>query len=356
MAGKSNKIKGIIAWVIGIVFAIIIIVPCLLYVPIIQKGVKNLAISYVNNNTSMTMAIDRIMLKLPLNLNVKQTLILDENQDTMIYAGDVLADVKFMPLLALKVDIQSVELKDAVYKMVSEDSSMVLDAKVDYFKLENTDVLLDKNEVNLGSAGLDGGYVNMALDTRKQKTVEEDTTAATAWLVNMDKVKMKNVAFNMQMLPLIQSLNTKIGCASLNEGMIDLGKQKVKIGYFGVDSADVNYIYPTLEYQTANSSLVDSTSVETAIETALWTINANTLRLNDSHVIYAMHGATPIDGLDMNYLEISDINVAIDSLYNRGPEVKLSLAQLNARERCGVQVTSGQGVFAMDSKEIKYNE
>ncbi len=353
MAGKSNKIKGIIAWVIGIMFAIIIIVPCLLYVPIIQKGVKNLAISYVNNNTSMTMAIDRIMLKFPLNLNVKQTLILDENQDTMIYAGDVLADVKFMPLLALKVDIQSVELKDAVYKMVSEDSSMVLDAKVDYFKLENTDILLDKNEVNLGSAGLDGGYVNMALDTRKQKTAEEDTTAATAWLVNMDKVKMKNVALNMQMLPLIQSLNTKIGCASLNEGMIDLGKQKVKIGYFGVDRADVNYIYPTLEYQTANSSLVDSASVETAIDTALWTINANTLRLNDSHVIYAMHGATPIDGLDMNYLEISDINVAIDSLYNRGSEVKLSLAQLNARERCGVQVTSGQGVFAMDSKEIK---
>ena len=40
MAGKSNKIKRIIAWVIGIIFAIIIIVPCLLYVPIILLSSK----------------------------------------------------------------------------------------------------------------------------------------------------------------------------------------------------------------------------------------------------------------------------------------------------------------------------
>ena len=353
MAGKGNKIKGIIAWVIGIMFAIIIIVPCLLYVPIIQKGVKNLAISYVNNNTSMTMDIDRIMLKFPLNLNVKRTLILDENRDTMIYAGDVLADIKFMPLLAMKVDIQGVELKDAVYKMKSEDSSMVLGAKVNYFKLGNTDVLLDKNEVNLSSARLDGGYVNMVLDSSKQNTVVEDTTASVAWLINIGDVKMSNVAFNMQMLPVIQDLKTKIGCASLSKSVIDLGKQKVNIGYFGVERADVNYVYPTLEYQALNPVIVDSATVETSADTALWTINADAIRLSDSHVVYAMYGSTPVEGLDMNYLEIQDINVAIDSVYNRGTDIKLSLTQLAARERCGVQVTSGQGVFAMDSKEIK---
>ena len=188
MAGKSNKIKRIIAWVIGIIFAIIIIVPCLLYVPIIQNGVKKLAISYVNNNTSMSMDVGRILLKFPLNLNVKNTLILDENQDTMIYAGDVLVDIKLMPLIAKKVDIQGVELKDAVYKMVSEDSSMVLGAKLNYFKLGNTDVLLDKNEINLRRADLDGGYIDVLIDSSKQKPVEEDTTATVAWLINFGDV------------------------------------------------------------------------------------------------------------------------------------------------------------------------
>ena len=353
MAGKSNKIKRIIAWVIGIIFAIIIIVPCLLYVPIIQNGVKKLAISYVNNNTSMSMDVGRILLKFPLNLNVKNTLILDENQDTMIYAGDVLVDIKFMPLLAMKVDIQGVELKDAVYKMVSEDSSMVLGAKLNYFKLGNTDVLLDKNEINLRRADLDGGYIDVLIDSSKQKTVEEDTTATVAWLINIGDVKTSNVAFNMQMLPLIQDLKTKIGSASLRKGVIDLGKQKVNIGYFGVEKADVNYVYPTLEYQASNPVVTDSTTFVTAVDSALWTINADAIRLNDSHVVYAMHGATSIEGLDMNYLEISDLNVAIDSLYNRGTDINMSLTQLSAIERCGVHVTSGQGFFAMDSKEIK---
>lgn len=353
MAGKGNKIKKIIAWVIGVIFAIIILVPCLLYIPIIQKGVKNLAVSYVNKNTSMTIDIDRILLKFPLNLDVKRALILDASRDTMVYAEEMFVDVKFLPLLNMKTDIQRVELKNAVYKMVSEDSSMVLGARVKYFKLENSDILLDKNEINLRNVILNGGSVDMLLDSSKQKSIEEDSTSTVAWLINMGKVKMENITFNMQMLPLIQDLNTKVGCATMNNGVIDLGKRKVNVRYLGIDSVDVNYRYPAPEYLADDSMSIDSTSVNVASDAALWTINAEALRLNDSHVIYAMSDTIPNEGLDMNYLEIHDINVAIDSFYNKGTDLRLSLVQLTARERCGVFVISGQGDFAIDSRTMK---
>ncbi len=353
MAGNGNRIRKIIAWITGLVFAIIIIVPCLLYIPIIQKGVKKLAVYYVNNSTSMTMSVERILLKFPLNLDVKRTLVLDENQDTMLYVGNTFVDVKFMPLFALKADIQNVSLNDVVYKMVSEDSSMVLNARVNNFKIKNSDVLLNKSEVNLRNVALNGGNINMFLDMSRQKNTEEDSTQTVPWLINLDKVKMNNLAFDMQMMPLIKNLTTKVGSASINRCAVDLGKCKVDIKYFGIDDCDVNYVYPIPNEIYAEEENVDTVVVNASGDSVLWTINAEALRLNDSHVVYAMDGAVPVEGLDLNYLEIQDINIAVDSLYNRGTDLKLMLKQLTARERCGVFVTSGQGSFAIDDKTMK---
>ena len=54
----------------------------------------------------------------------------------------------------------------------------------------------------------------------------------------------------------------------------------------------------------------------------------------------------------MNYMELSDINIGIDSLYNKGAEIKLALSQLTAHERCGLLLTSGSGVFAMNDEQM----
>ena len=356
MAAKDIKIRKIIAWFSGIVFALIIVIPCLLYIPVIQDGVKNLATSYVNDNTSMKMSIERIRLKFPFLLNVDNTLILDENQDTMVYVGDLLVRVKLMPLFKQKVEIQDVELNRCVYNMKSEDASMILNAHVNHFKLENSLVLLDKNEVNLGNIALNGGDVSMILDSTKQTTaVPEDTTETVAWKINLEKVKMDDISYRMKMLPTIQDLNTNVARAVLNKCSVDLGGSKVGIQYFGIDSVDVKYLYPTAEYLAEHPTEADSTVVETASAGAVWTINADALRLNDSHVLYAMSGATPIDGLDMNYIELNDINVAIDSLYNRGADIKLDLSKLTARERCGLFVTSGKGRISMDDVAMVAN-
>ena len=346
MAGKGNKIRKITAWVVGILFAFIILVPCLLYIPIVQEGAKNLATSYVNKNTAMKMDIGRIMLKFPLILNVERVLILEENGDTMVYAGNADVKIKFLPLLKMKVDIQHVAVDDVVYNMTSEDGSMILGARVNHFKLVDSDVLLDKNEVNLRNAVLNGGSVKLIMDSSKQTTEPEDTTATAPWLINIGKIQMNSVAFNMQMLPLIDALDAMVGSATMTNSSVDLGTRNVNIRYFGIDYADVKYLYPATEQAVAE----DSIATETEVDTALWTIRADVLRLNDAHAVYAVSGAEPVEGLDMNYLEVSDINVGIDSLYNCGTDIRLLLTGLTARERCGVFVTSGEGKFAIDSK------
>ncbi len=357
MAGKGIKIKKFIAWLTGIMFFIILVVPCLLYIPTIQDGVKSLATSYVNDNTSMQMSIERIRLKFPFILNVNNTLILDENRDTMVYAGDLLVKIQLLPLFKQKVEIQDIELNRCVYKMTTEDSSMVLNAHVHHFKLDKSFILLDKSEVNLGNIALQGGRIKMLLNSNKQIDTEIEDTAKNEmeWKINLEKIKMNDISYNMQMLPTIQDLNTEIANAVLNKCSIDLNNSNVNILYFGIDSADVKYIYPTAEYLATNTTTNDSTTTELSTNSTQWTINADVLRLNDSHVIYAMTGTIPAEGLDMNYIELNDINIAIDSLYNKGSNIKLDLNKLTARERCGLFITSGKGSLKMDDESIEAN-
>lgn len=354
MVACGLKIRKIIAWFTGVVFAFIIIVPCMLYIPVVQDGVKNLVSSYVNDNTSMTMNIERIRLKFPFLLSVDNTLILDEKQDTMVFAEKMLVKVNFLPLFKQKIEIQNVELNRCVYNMTSEDASMVLNAHVHHFKLENSNVLLDKNEVNLGNVMLRGGDVKIVLGSNDSiTTVPEDTLESVSWKINIDKARLDDISYRMQMLPAIQNLDTKVGNAVMNKCSVNLGENNVDIQYLGVDSVDVKYLYPAVEHLSEHSVKEDSDVVDSSATGAVWTINAGALRLNDSHVVYAMTGEIPVEGLDMNYLELQDINVAIDSFFNQGSNVKLDLSQLTARERCGLFVTSGKGRFSIDDRAIK---
>ena len=354
--GKRNSLRRIVAWIVGVIFAIVIIVPCLLYIPAIQEGVKNIATYYVNKNTSLKMNVGRILLEFPLDLSVEDVLVLDEKGDTIAYAGKAVADVRIGSLLKLKIDIRSVELEDVVYNMESADSALSLAARIDKFRLADSDVRLKDSEINLGAAHLNGGKVRMLMGPSKADTVPVDTAAMIDWLVKIGKFQLDNVDFNMQMLPVIQNLDARIGQAALNGGVIDLGSRNVGIKYIGVDRADVDYKYPVPNDSLDIVTPVDSTTLETPTDTLLWTVKAEALRLNNSHAVYAMAGAEPVEGLDMNYMELSDINIAIDRLYNRGTDIKLTLSQLTALERCGILLTSGSGTLSMNKDEIRADD
>lgn len=349
---KGNKLRKLIMWISCIVFSLVIVLPCLLYIPFIQNGVKNITSYFVNNNTSMQMEVDRIMLKFPLKLSVDGVLVLDEVRDTMLYADNMELDVNVLPILKKKVDIRSLSLKEAVYKMKTEDSSMVMRAEIQRFALRRSEVLLDKNEVNLRNVLLKGGRVAMNLGESSQPAEPADTSAMS-WLINIERVNVEDFAYDMQMLPLINNLAAKIGRLKLMCSSINLASNDVRLGYLTVEEADVKYFYSLVTDSAEIAVLADTVSSH-SVPVKDWTINLDSLRLTKSAVLYAASGAKPAaNGLDMNYLKLNDINVSIDSLYNKGAEIRMDLLALTAKERCGLQVKKGSGFFAIDSKNMR---
>ena len=70
--------------------------------------------------------------------------------------------------------------------------------------------------------------------------------------------------------------------------------------------------------------------------------------------MYAQRDAKPkgTDGLDMNYIEVSDLDVEVNDFYNQGTNTVVPVKQLRAKERSGLHITEGSGTVTVDDLGI----
>lgn len=330
------------------VMALLVLLPMSLYVPFVQNLVKDVACEKASDLTGWNIRVERLMLKFPLDVSVDGVMVLDEARDTMISAGNLMLDVKVLPLLKMKVDVQSAELTDAIYKMTSEDSSLVLDARLHRVTLALSEIDINNNAVNISDANLRGGDIKLDYFPEKVKPSSDDSLKVS-WLVKANRITLDSVHYKMHMLPTIDEMDAAVDHVVLKNGLVDTGKSLVDVDYFGVDGLDVKYVYPTPEYLASHPvQQPDSVSSQLA-DTTQWTVKGRNLRLTNSHAVYAMAGAKPMKGLDMNYMEVGDVNISVDSIYNKGMNVVVPIKNFSARERCGLTITEAKGTFRMDS-------
>lgn len=100
-------------------------------------------------------------------------------------------------------------------------------------------------------------------------------------------------------------------------------------------------------------SPVQPETAETDTATSLpWTIDVQSLQLKNSSGTYGLMHHIPQQGLDPDYIQLSGLNLGVNSFYNKGSEIKLKLQQLAFTERSGLSVLRTQGDFDMNSEQI----
>ena len=144
---------------LGIVILVLVLLPMLLYIPFVQNYVKDVACRKASEATGWDVSVDRILLKFPLDVSISGVMVLDEQRDTMISADNLMLDVKVLPLIRLDVEVEDARLLRAGYRMVSEDSSMVLKARIDEVKVNVATIALNNNGVTIDEALLHGGDI-----------------------------------------------------------------------------------------------------------------------------------------------------------------------------------------------------
>ncbi len=339
-----KTVLKILGWTIGSLIGLVVLAVVLVYVPWVQDFARKIAVKKVSESTGMKIDIDYLRLKFPLHVEAKGVGIVEASGDTLLQAGMLDVNVKLLPLLSGKVDVDDVLASKAFFGLGNNDSIMMLRARIDTLSITDVNVDLKNSSISVdrGYVGRPDVFMRMLPDTTESVS---DTSASTPWLVNARLLEIADLTYRMRMMPTIDSLGCKVEMARLDEATVDLGRHLVHGKSLTIDSVSAAYIYPAVA-QEPEPALAEET-VDT-VASAPWTVTADKLSLTGRKALYAKRGTTPLPGLDMDYLEVSDIVIEIDSLFNRGAEITVPLRRLAASERCGLSLIAS-GTFSMDS-------
>ncbi|MDE7081002.1 MAG: AsmA family protein, partial [Muribaculaceae bacterium] len=144
--------------VIGCLLLLIVLIPVLLYIPPIQTAVKDAATKIVRDKTGMDIEISRFRLKFPLSVSLQGVKVIEASGDTMVNAGELLADVRMLPLFRGDIRLNALQLNQGYYRFLSPDSSMLIKIRAGQLQADNqSSMSLTQSRIMLNKVQLSDG-------------------------------------------------------------------------------------------------------------------------------------------------------------------------------------------------------
>ncbi len=330
------------------ILALALIVPALIYVPLIQDFAKDIALREVKKSTGMDISVDYLRLRFPLKVELNGVKVLEESGDTMASLGSARVGVRLFPLFCGDIDASGLDIDNLSYRLGTPDSATYLLARIDRFTLDDADYSISTSDIDLSKAILDGGFVSIVL---KDTVIPDkpDTVSSPTFAISVDDIQIRNLRVKLQMLPDIDSLGVNLPSVSLSGAFVDLANQKIRARSLSLDSLSATYLTPSIAWLRQHPvSDADTGTVVKSLPSNPWTVEVMSLNLSAQSAIYAMRGVKPSPGFDFGFIQVSDVEIAVDSLFNRGSAIRVPLRRLNGRERCGLMLEAN-GMFVMDS-------
>lgn len=346
----GRGILTFVKWAVAAIALLLLALLLLLYMPWFQRIALNAALETLNADPSRQVAVESVRLAFPIDLEVNGVKVV-ESGDTLVSADRVRTCVGLLPLLSLKIEAEDTRIENASYRQGTPDSALYLTASGVTVGVDRVTVALKTQAVEVGEAELDGGRVTLALANDTSATATEPSEP-TSWQIKVGSVKLKNLDYRMSMLPTIKTLGVTVENAELASGYIDMSTKKIAVGGLVVDGLGADCETPTSEYVRTHQNPVAETVEQPTVESMPWEVTVDSLRVRNAQATYRMAGAEPQPGLDFDYLQVADVEIAVDSLYNRGIELVMPLRQLSVVERSGLELKAS-GVFAMDSTMMR---
>lgn len=304
---KITKWAGI---AVGSLVTLLILLFLLFYFPPFQNWAVKKAAAIASEKTGMEISVGHVCLAFPLDLALEEVKVLEPNDslkgriDTVAHVGRAVADVQLLPLLKSQMMVDELSLQRMKVNTTHFISNVRISGNVGNLKLKAHGIDLSKEHVHVNNALLDDASLLVELaDTAKPDT----TPSQNFWKINLDNLKIKNVAF---------ALRTPGDSMSVGL-MMNIGKAQ------GV-------------YLDLYKSLYSVSSID-------WT--GGWLNFDQTF-------QPKSQGFDPNHIALSNLSLRADSFYFCSPKLYVSLRNGSFREKCGLTVSSLVGPFSMDSTQI----
>ena len=319
-----------------------------LYLPPVQDFIKKKAVAYVSDHFDMRLSVERLRLKFPLRLAIDDAEAITGAGDTLFTCGSLRADVALLPLVRGEAVVRQLAFGDASFHLTDTAGALDLQVRVREFALEADPVDLGAQVAHISSVRLGGGDVRLVLGQAEPDTatVADTASAPVLWKIIADQLTLDDIAFSMQTDP-VTALTARIASGRIDSCAVDLGAQLIAAADVLIEKGD--YAYRT---DTAAASPPTVSEVPEPADTAVaqpWTVRVAKVRLAENAARYGLPYGTPAEGFDPNHIEVNGLTLSLDSVFNRGTEIRAILADLTFTERSGLTVTGAEGHVAMDS-------
>ena len=331
---------------------IVLVLPVIVYIPPVQTLLKNVACKVASDATGMKIDIQRFRLEFPLDVALDGVQVIEASGDTMVSAKTAVADVKLLPLLKKDIKLNALRLQEGYYRLISADSSMIMKIRAGLLDVDGRSSFdLKSMHLDINKAHLRDGDIQMYSNVWKKKPNPDDTTQ-TQMLITAHKLLLENVSFAMSMLPTIDTLSFSAKKLQLINGNIDLTNSKIAAELLDADNGNFTYITPTPEWVKAHPAPIDTISPPSPP----FTIQADSVALNNFNVLYATKGAKPMPGFDAAYISLSGVSASVKDFYNQQTSLRVPITRLMAKERSGLQILQGSGLMTLDSLGMAFQD
>ena len=294
-------------WILAILlspvllFAVLVL---LLYLPPVQNWAVDKVAEVASEKTGMQITVGHVDLSFPLDL------VLDDFKaikatDTIADVERMVVDVQLLPLLHKQVVIDELEVANAKINTNGFIDAAWIKGDFKLLSVKSRGIDLDKQTVEVNGARLEDARFAIAMND----SVPEDTTKTeNLWKIHFDDATIVRSDIDFHMPGDTMSVKAHLGELIAREGNIDLGTETYTVGSFD------------------------------------W---------NNGQLAYDQNFEPKINGLDFNHIDLTHLNIGIDSIYFHDPSLRFNIRQVALKEKSGMEVTELAGPIEMENGTVR---
>lgn len=283
----------------------------LIQVPAVQNWLGQKITTTLSHEWNTKVTLKGVNFSLFNKFSLEGLLIHDQQQDTLLYVGNMRVKITDMFLFKEQADLSLLEIDDAQLKLQRADSTWRHQFLLDYFGT---------------SAG--------ATSSAKKKPIR----------LNLRSIALKNIAVQQKDEWLGQLLTANIGSMDMNADRLVLSEKNFLINYLTISEPAI-----AIESITRNKPLTPKSPMSFKEELAGWNLDNKSLvigSLNITNGSFRIKGreTTLTGGFDPNYVYVQTINASLKNSTIVGDTV-MSELELSAKERSGFAIQKLKGNF-----------
>jgi hypothetical protein len=413
------KIIKVLGWIILSVILMLVALSVAIQIPAVQNAIVQKAVTFLHSKIGTEVRLAHVSLSFPKKVVLEGLYLEDQQQDTLLYIGELAVDTDLWGLTRNTIELNDVEIDTlrAYISRTEHDSTFNFDYIIKAFTSADTTTIKDttatpwefsiedialhqtrfafhdsltKNDIQLRSGELSISMdefdlaksiihadeialenVTAVVVQRPAAAPRPDSTTSVLpdttsipFDLGVNTIRLKSIKALYTNATDAQRIELVLGNAQLDADEINLQKQIVRLNEFTLEKTFIGYhqmanVAPGAQPKETNTKKTPKNQVvqDTSISATPWTISLGELNLTDNSIQYYDFNQPVVkDAIDFNHLWITGFSMQAEDLTMKGIDIAGKLEDLTLQDKSGFTISSFKTDFALTDKVLRVKE